>query len=343
MSGLNPDRPFDSIVNFRDVGRTINKLAGRKRSLPQCPGMNRLSVSAPCSRWSNSRLQMLIGRHENQLDEASEEDIRRLTSDLRVSTIVDLRSTTEHQMAVKKYKRAHNLPTESVDSQPQTGEGYIHLRPLDSTDIQRHLISLTGKAFERHLLWRLDWWNFTKVLAYIAAGYRHDAVRIVGENVMKPVGLTGLAMTTLEASTAEIKQIFDILASVKADMAANTVTDSSTSATGVLIHCTQGKDRTGLIILLLLLLTDAVDAETMASEYVLSEEELENEPTEEKEERMREIRALGLDEEYARCPKDFTQRVTEFLTKRYGGVRKYSESVGVEEGIIESVKRRFLA
>ncbi|KAL4900591.1 hypothetical protein BDW74DRAFT_161742 [Aspergillus multicolor] len=319
MGDLDPGRPFDNIINFRDVGRTINRLAGRKI------------------------LKEGVLYRSARLDEASEEDIRRLTGDLRVSTIVDLRSTTEHQMAVKKYKRAHNLPTESVDSQPQNEEGYIHLPSLDDTDAQRHLISLTGKAFERQLLWRLDWWNFARVLAYMAAGYRHDAVRIVGENVMKPAGLTGLAMTTLEASTAEIKQIFDILASLQTGMAASTVTGPSTSASGVLIHCTQGKDRTGLIILLSLLLTGAVDTESIASEYVLSEEELENEPAEEKEERMREIKALGLDEEYARCPKDFTQRVTAFLDERYGGIRQYLESAGVEEGVIESVKRRLLA
>ncbi|KAL4996833.1 protein-tyrosine phosphatase-like protein [Aspergillus recurvatus] len=316
---LDLDRPFDSIINFRDVGRTINKLAGRKI------------------------LKEGVLFRSARLDEASEKDIRRLTDDLHVSTIIDLRSTTEHQMAIKKYKRTHNILTGSSDSQPQDEEGYIHLPSLDNTETgtRRHLISLTGKAFERQLLWRLDWWNLTKVLAYIAAGYRQDAVRIVGEHVMKPAGLTGLAMDTLEASKGEIKQIFDVLSSVDTD----TATDLSTSASssGVLIHCTQGKDRTGLIVLLSLLLTGVIDAEVMASEYVLSEEELENEPTEEKDERMREIRAIGLDEEYARCPRDFTQRIATFLDEKYGGVRGYLESVGVDEGGIESVRRRLLA
>ncbi|KAL4750800.1 hypothetical protein BDW72DRAFT_175337 [Aspergillus terricola var. indicus] len=250
---------------------------------------------------------------------------------------------TEHQMAIKKHKRRHNIPTGSPDFQPQDEDGYIHLPSLDysETGIRRHLISLTGRGFERQLLWRLDWWNFTKVLAYIAAGYRQDAVRIVGEHVMKPAGLTGLAIDTLEASKGEIKQIFDVISSVDTDIA----TDSSTSAssTGVLIHCTQGKDRTGLIILLSLLLTGVVDVKVIASEYMLSEKELENEPTEEKEERMKEIRALGLDDEYARCPKDFTQRVTTFLNEKYGGVREYLASVGVGKGTLESVRRRLLA
>ncbi|KAL4951198.1 protein-tyrosine phosphatase-like protein [Aspergillus filifer] len=303
------DKSFDNIINFRDVGRTINKFAGKKL------------------------LKEGVLFRSARLDEASDADIRRLTGDLHISTIIDLRSTTEHQMAIKKHKRAHGLPTTTPDAEFRDEEGYIHLPSLEGTNTTRHLISLTGKSFERALLWRLDWWNFTRVLAYMAAGYRQDAVKIVGEHVMKPAGLTGLAMDTLEASTAEIKSIFDILSSPEGD----------SISSGVLIHCTQGKDRTGLIILLSLLLTSVVDKDAIASDYVLSEKELENEPAEEKGERMREIRALGLDEEYARCPKDFTQRVTGFLGERYGGVRGYLDYVGVEEGAVESVRRRFLA
>ncbi|KAL4779090.1 protein-tyrosine phosphatase-like protein [Aspergillus varians] len=309
MTDTDLDRPFDSIINFRDVGRTINQFTGQKL------------------------LKEGVLFRSARLDEASREDIRRLTGDLHISTIIDLRSTTEHQMAVKKYMRTHNIPTPSSPGpEPQGEEGYIHLPSLDNTDAHRHLISLTGKAFEQQLLWRLDWWNFTKVLAYIATGYRQDAIRIVGENVMKPAGLTGLAMDTLEASVAEVKAIFDLFSSPDVDAGA-----------GVLVHCTQGKDRTGLVILLSILLTGVVDAEVIAKEYVLSETELENEPKEEKEERMREIRALGLDEEYVRCPKDFTVMITGFLGEKYGGVRGYLEYIGVGKEATETVRRRFLA
>lgn len=70
-------------------------------------------------------------------------------------------------MAIKKYKRQHDIPTmTSADSEPreeEEEETYVHLPSLDNTDTRRHLISLTGKAFERQLLWRLDWWNFTYI------------------------------------------------------------------------------------------------------------------------------------------------------------------------------------
>ncbi|KAL4881494.1 protein-tyrosine phosphatase-like protein [Aspergillus karnatakaensis] len=314
MSSAETHHPFDNVINFRDVGKTINGALGK------------------------TLLQEGVCFRSARLDEASEEDMRRLTVDLHITTIIDLRSTTEHQMAVTKYKRNHKLPTTaSPDSEPEADEGYVHLPSLKNTETHRHLISLTGRAFEKHLLWRLDWWNFTKVLAYLAAGYKHAAVRIIGEHIMKPAGLVGLAMDTLEASTAEIKEIFELLGS-ESDAA----TESQVKS-GVLIHCTQGKDRTGLVILLSLLLTGVVDADAISGEYVLSEKELEKEPAEEKETRMKEIRALGLDEEYTKCPPDFTQRITAFLNEKYGGVKKYLEFVGVEDRVLENVRRRFVA
>ncbi|KAL2857731.1 protein-tyrosine phosphatase-like protein [Aspergillus pseudoustus] len=303
-----PGVSFDYIINFRDVGRTINRMAGKKL------------------------LKEGVLFRSARLDEASTEDIRRLTRELNIRTIIDLRSTTEHHMAITKYKKSHPETT-ATEGEQQQGEEYIHLPSLSDTETTRHLISLTGRAFEKQLLWRLDWWNFAKVLTWLATGYRQDAVRLIGQNVMKPAGLTGLAMTTLEASTVELKQVFDLLGA----------SDSAEPGSGVLVHCTQGKDRTGLVTLLALLLTGAVDGETIAGEYVLSEKELEREPAEEKEQRMREIRALGLTEEYARCPKDFTKKVARFVDERYGGAKDYLRSIGVGEEVIEAVRRRFLA
>lgn len=229
------------------------------------------------------------------------------------------------------------------DAVPPSADEHLLLIP----DSQRALISLTGKGFERALLWKLDWVNYMyvppppasvtylrpesvahadrrKVIALATTGYRPDAVRLVGERVMQPRGLTGLALDTLDASTAEIRAVFERLAR-----------DESYP---VLVHCTQGKDRTGLVVLLTLLLVGGVPEPAIVDDYVRSELEL----VPEFEERMREIRALGLGEDYTRCPPGFVDATTRYLRDRYGGVRGYLGGIGIDATMQERIRRKML-
>ncbi|KAI9039085.1 putative tyrosine/serine protein phosphatase [Aspergillus affinis] len=311
-----PDRPFDNIINFRDVGRSINRL----------------------------------------LDDASERDKRRLTDELHISTVIDLRSSTEHQMATTK-RRA-----ELGDEDPAASSASADQHLVDLPGVRRELISLTGKAFERTLLWKLDWWHFMysplnalfgKVLALAASGYRPDAVLIVGEQVMSPRGLIGLGQDTLDSSTAEMRAIFDLFAAgpehengldqeeeEDEDEKDGTTRDGDRPSTyPILVHCTQGKDRTGLVILLLLLLAARVAEDAMREDYVRSEPEL----LVEVEERMKEIRLLGLSEDYTKCPDGFTTEIRRHLDEKYGGVEGYLRYVGVDEEKLERIRRTLLA
>jgi len=139
---------------------------------------------------------------------------------------------------------------------------------------------------------------------------------------MQPRGLTGLAQDTLDSSYAELRVVFDLL--------------GKEDAYPLLVHCTQGKDRTGLVILLVLLLCE-VPSSAIVDDYMRSETEL----TSEFEERMREIRALGLGEDYTRCPSGFVESVTRYLKERYGGVRGYLSGIGVD-GVVQERIRRIL-
>lgn len=98
------------------------------------------------------------------------------------------------------------------------------------------------------------------------------------------------------------------------------------------MHCTQGKDRTGLIICLLLLLLD-VPIDAVTYDYTLSEEGL----LPEKETRMVEIREIGLTEEFANAPREWIGKMHEYLGKKYGGVREYLEVIGVDERVQERI------
>lgn len=145
---------------------------------------------------------------------------------------------------------------------------------------------------------------------------------------MKPRGLFGLGQDTLDSAGSEIRAVFDVL--------------TKDESYPILIHCTQGKDRTGLIIMLLLLLVketaEDVPLTAIAADYAKSETELKPEL----DALMKEITDIGLDEEYAKTPPGFTEALKAYLDAKYGGAKAYLLSIGCEEANIERIKRRLL-
>ena len=137
---------------------------------------------------------------------------------------------------------------------------------------------------------------------------------------MQPRGLTGLGMDTLDASHQELRKIFDIL--------------GKPDNYPVLIHCTQGKDRTGITILLILALLH-VDPQWIQADYLMSERELEPE----KEERMKEIASIGLNEDFATCPADFVEKTFEYIDGKYGGVEEYLNHASINTSLQGVIKK----
>ena len=184
-------------------------------------------------------------------------------------------------------------------------------------------INLNGGSFARAMLWKLRWSSLGKLLGLMALGYRVEAISILGHEVMAPRGLTGLGKDSLDHGTSELRDIFKLLA------------ESSNYPT--LIHCTQGKDRTGLVVILLLLLLH-VPLEAIGADYATSENELESE----RESRLKEIRRIGLGEEFAACPPGFVQEIAGHLQRVYGGVDGYLRRIGVDERTANKVKENML-
>ena len=285
-SGNTSVNRFENILNFRDVGATINQLSGRPKYLREG----------------------LLFRSARP-DGSTATDRSSLRETFKIRTIVDLRSKTEHIAAAKKHSDAVAIAQSAVV--PATNDSVSG--PLKISGIDYENINLNGKGFERALLWKLRWFDLAKLITWMTLGYRTDGIAILGREVMQPRGLTGLAIDTLQHSGDEIKQVFDVLA--------------QETKYPILIHCTQGKDRTGLIILLVLMLCGVhqVDMRAITSDYVMSEKELEPE----NEERLKEIRSIGLDETFAACPPDFVEKVTGYIQDQYNGAGDYLEHIGI--------------
>lgn len=58
-----------------------------------------------------------------------------------------------------------------------------------------------------------------------------DAIKIMGTKVMLPRGLVGLGLDTMDKATVEIRETLALYADA--------------AALPSVVHCTQGKDRTG--------------------------------------------------------------------------------------------------
>jgi protein-tyrosine phosphatase len=103
---------------------------------------------------------------------------------------------------------------------------------------------------------------------------------------------------------------------------------SSLDSYPFLIHCTQGKDRTGLIVALVLFLLD-VPLDAIIHDYTLSESELEPE----RESRLAEIRAIGLSDEFAKAPVEWIPKMHAYLQDTHGGIKAYLNRINVNDQV----------
>jgi protein tyrosine/serine phosphatase len=106
----------------------------------------------------------------------------------------------------------------------------------------------------------------------------------------------------------------------------------------VLVHCMGGKDRTGLVVALLLSLA-GVPADEVAADYAVSERNLaewsgrwiDSAPDDAERARRRRISA---------CPPDAMRGVLEELARRHGSVRGYLQAAGSSEDELERAAAR---
>ncbi|ROW06038.1 hypothetical protein VMCG_04697 [Cytospora schulzeri] len=235
-------------------------------------------------------------------DEATLADRDRLRSHYNIRTVMDLRSKTEHLQAARKRDADSKVP-----ALLQSNEALAE--PVQIPGLRYREVKITGKGFERHMLSQLGWWSFIKLIAFFIVGLRMKAVSILGREVMQPRGLIGLGCDTLDASGDEV--------------AAGLRSLLGPDGLPLLVHCTQGKDRTGIMIVLILLVC-GVPVEAIQYDYHLTDEKL----LSEEEGRLKEIREMGLGDNWAKTAPGFVKGVVQHLEDRYGGVEGYLDSIG---------------
>lgn len=185
-------------------------------------------------------------------------------------------------------------------------------------------INFNGSSYSLALIRQLRYLSTAKLIGLMALGYRTQAISILGTEVMAEKGLVGLGIDSITHCTAEVLAVFRVLA--------------SSQNYPVIVHCTQGKDRTGLVTLLVLLLL-GVDREIIKADYLLSQSELASE----RPAKLREVRSIGLPDEFADCPPDWIDKMVDNIDEKYGSAEKYLLRCGVTTAMQASVKQTLLA
>jgi len=196
----------------------------------------------------------------------------------------------------------------------------VAAEPLQIPGITYRNINFNGSAYSKMLIKQLSWSQFSKLVWLMAVGKRTEAISILGVNVMTERGLIGLGEDSLDVCTKEVTEFFDILADPE--------------SYPVMVHCTQGKDRTGLTVLLSLLLLE-VPLEAAEYDYMITQSQLTNERAG----RIKEINSIGLPDSFADCDPDFVKEVDKHIRDKYGGIRQYLLQAGVTPEHLQSVQK----
>jgi len=281
---------FQTIDNFRDIADGIQR---RSRI---CPSILFRSAT---------------------LDYASEDDLNKLADELSVTTILDLRSELEAALS-RNGKACNTFPVATA----------LKLKPSDilrpnpeaSTPKEKRtgparktiMINFAGKKFRKHAVWKAAPLRLKlTIVGLMAYGQKPKVVKLVGEEIIAKKGLAGLYRDFVDFCDQELCQALSVLSDV--------------DNYPVLVHCTQGKDRTGLVTALALAAAGVSDEE-IVKDYAKSREGL----TRVRTMMVQEMQKDGLDSSFADAPPEVMRATLAYIRMNYGGIETYLDYIGFD-------------
>lgn len=117
------------------------------------------------------------------IDDASTEDRRKIVSEYKIKSIVDLRTKTEHIQNAER-RKANVARSEAL---PQSDDHIAEAVQIPG--VTYHNINFNGSAYSKMLISQLSWGNTFKLIGRMAIGHRTGGIRVLGENVMTARGL----------------------------------------------------------------------------------------------------------------------------------------------------------
>ncbi|CAI4210464.1 unnamed protein product [Parascedosporium putredinis] len=166
------------------------------------------------------------------------------------------------------------------------------------------------KAYERLLMGQLSWLSFIWIIILFIFRQRHRAVALVVREAMVPRGLVGTQLDTMEHCGADVAKAVRVF--------------TQPANLPVIAHCSLGKDRTGLVIALVLML---LGVPKRAIEYDYARTDVDLEPK--RAQIIEEISYTGLPPSWAYTAKDLIERVAKLVQEKFGGIDAYADFIGI--------------
>jgi len=150
---------------------------------------------------------------------------------------------------------------------------------------------------------------------------------------------------SMDPKVVEIRGVYRSIVADNGPSIASAIRAVADSDGAVVVHCTAGKDRTGLVVAFCLLAID-IDADAVAADYALTQRNLEGEWTERMLRKVRRFRVELSDrlvEVLAHSPEPVLRETLGWVEAEYGGVREYLDSIGVDDAVVGRLRDRLIA
>ncbi|KAG2174052.1 hypothetical protein INT44_000166 [Umbelopsis vinacea] len=280
---------IEALINFRDVG---------------------ISTKVDGQQYVKEGLIFRSGT----LDQLTNEQVEQFIQAHNIKTILDLRTSWEGKDNLPIDK---NFPTTAIENikaidllTDATPERHESNEPEIERGRQKYRVNFAGRNFERNVVWNMcTLWLKLRLMFWILVGNKVHATLLVGSEVLTPMGLPTMYKQFLKACKNEILDALRIFA--------------EPSNYPIHVHCTQGKDRTGMVCMLLQGIA-GVPEDVIVADYARTEEGLAPVLPQ----MIKEMAKSGLSEEFATARPEYMREVLSYLKSEYGGIIPYLNAIG---------------
>ncbi|KAL0079183.1 protein-tyrosine phosphatase-like protein [Phycomyces blakesleeanus] len=275
---------------------------------------------------SNKHLKSGMVFRSASLDSLCDQEVETIIKSYNIHTIIDLRSRSKKDDShLPICKMFPETPLNQITLPKQSfKEKFNHHESSTITKRQSYRIDFVGKGFQRSCVWKACSFRLKLKLIALLAIQQHDKAAVwVGRKVMTPMGVATMYQHFVSNCQVEIISALRIFV------------DSSQYP--IIVHCTHGKDRTAIVIALILSILD-VSRDSIIEDYVQTQTELAHIRAD----ILEDMEEAGLSEEFADADPKNMNMLLSFLESNYGSIKQYLKSIGFSETEQDAVRENLI-